>query len=156
LVGPAAARAFVPGPARRLVTLGAQDGSNVPTGPHEQALGFAAEETDGTVIVVLTGELDHGNEARLASELERVLARRPRRLVFDMAQVSFVSCAAARLLADTGRSLPEGVQPVLSGLQPIVFTVFRVTGLDALCVLTAAPLLPMCPGEASGRQLSRP
>jgi anti-anti-sigma factor len=109
----------------------------VPTGPHKQALTYAAEVTDGTIIVVLVGELDHVNQAQLARELQRVLEREPRRLIFQMTQVSFLSCAAARLLASTGRSLPEGTQPALSGPQPIVRRLLQVTGLDMLCAFTS-------------------
>jgi anti-anti-sigma factor len=107
----------------------------VSTGPHEQPLKFEVDVTAGTATVVLSGDLDLGNHNSLAHHLARVLEHEPRRLIFEMAQVSFVDCASARLIAGTGRSLPEGVRPVIRGARPIVCTVLRITGLDALCDL---------------------
>ena len=105
------------------------------TGQNEQPLGFEVDVIAGTATVVLSGDLDLGNHNSLAHHLARVLEYEPQRLIFEMARVRFVDCASARLIAGTGRSLPEGVRPVIRGAQPVVGTVLRITGLDALCDL---------------------
>ena len=42
----------------------------------------------------------------LSHRLAQVAARRPRRLVFDLAQVHFIDCAATRLIASAADYLP--------------------------------------------------
>jgi anti-anti-sigma factor len=117
----------------------------MPADPRDQPLGFEAMVTgDGTVIVVLSGEFDTGNIRALAHHLAEVLEYQPRRLVFDLAEVGFVDCASARLIAGTGRSLPEGVRPVISRPRLSVRRVLEITGLDTLCDLGAWP--PQRPG----------
>lgn len=107
----------------------------VSTGPHEQPLEFEADMTAGTATIILSGDLDLGNQRELARHLAQVLEYEPQRLTFKMARVSFVDCASARLIVGTGRSLPEGTWPVIADAQPIVRRVLQITGLDALCDL---------------------
>jgi anti-anti-sigma factor len=85
----------------------------------------------GTVTVVLSGELDLTVVPSLTSHLEQVLARHPRHLVFDMTRVSFLDCAAARLIAGTRPSLPGGRRPVLRRPGPEVGRLLELTGLAA-------------------------
>lgn len=114
-----------------------------PGASRAQPLGFAATQArDGTIIVVLSGEFDIGNRRALAQRLTETLQHKPRRLVFDLAGVSFVDCGSARLIVGTGRSLPGGGRPVLSCPPPVVRTVLQLTGLAALCELTDAPPEP--------------
>ncbi|MBV9384033.1 MAG: anti-sigma factor antagonist [Streptosporangiaceae bacterium] len=91
--------------------------------------------TGRTVTVVLRGEFDMTSEGFLSGCLEKVRESRPRRLVFDTAQVTFLDCASARLIAGTSRWLPAGVKPVISCPPPIVRRVLQVTGIGALCDL---------------------
>ena len=92
--------------------------------------------TAGTVTVVLSGDLDAGNECALRDHLAWLVAGQPRRIVFDMAQVGFAGCASARLIAGTGQLLPAGTRPVIVRARPIVRRVFEVTGLGARCRFT--------------------
>jgi anti-anti-sigma factor len=69
----------------------------------------------------------------LSGYLARIRATRPRRLVFETAQVTFMDAASARLIAGTGRWLPAGVKPVISHPSPIVRRVLHVSGMGALC-----------------------
>jgi anti-sigma B factor antagonist len=92
-----------------------------------------ADEAAGTVTVVISGELDFTSMPSLAEQLAQVLARKPRRLVFDMAQVSFIDCASARLIVGMGRNLPDGRQPVIRRPGPAVRRILELTGLDAHC-----------------------
>lgn len=86
-----------------------------------------------TVTVVLRGEFDLASEGFLADRLERIRESRPRRLVYEAAQVAFMDCASARLIAGTGRSLPAGVKPVVRYPSLIMLRVLEVTGIGALC-----------------------
>jgi anti-sigma B factor antagonist len=92
-----------------------------------------ADEAAGTATVVISGELDFTSTPSLAEQLAQVLARKPRRLVFDLAQVGFIDCASARLIVGTGRNLPEGRQPVIRRPAPAVRRILELTGLDAHC-----------------------
>jgi anti-anti-sigma factor len=101
----------------------------------EQPLGFEATVSGQTVTVVLSGDLDVGNEHALAGQLTKLAEQRPARLVFEMAQVGYIGCASARLITGTGRSLPDGTRPVIARPSPVVRRVLQLTGLDALCDL---------------------
>jgi anti-anti-sigma factor len=87
--------------------------------------------------IVLSGDLDLTGVPALAEHLAQILARMPRHLVFDMTRVSFLDCAAARVIAGTARSLPEGHRPVLRRPAPEVGRLLELTGLDADCEIQA-------------------
>jgi anti-anti-sigma factor len=89
--------------------------------------------TGGTVTVVLRGEFDVTSQGFLSARLERIREGRPRRLVFVTRRVSYLDCASARLIADTGRCLPAGVKPVISSPSPTVRRVLELSGIGALC-----------------------
>lgn len=78
---------------------------------------------------MIVGELDPVSTPSLAAQL-RVLDSNLQRLVFDLGGVEFIDCAAARLLAGTGRSLPAGRLPVILFPNSLVRRVFQLTGLD--------------------------
>ena len=91
--------------------------------------------TGETVIVLLRGELDVTVQGFLCGRLSRIRAMRPRRLVFEMPQVTYLDCASARLIAGTGDWLPAGVKPVVSRPSPIVRRVLQASGIGAFCEL---------------------
>jgi anti-anti-sigma factor len=95
-------------------------------------LSSGPDTTTGAATVVLSGELDLAAAPSLSEHLAQVLARKPRYLVFDMTRVGFLDCAAARLIAGTGRSLPEG-RPVLRGPGRQASRILELTGLAADC-----------------------
>jgi anti-anti-sigma factor len=101
--------------------------------PPAQGPAFEATANGATVIVVLRGEFDVTSGDLLSGQLERIRARAPRRLIFETAEVAFLDCASARLIARTGRWLPAGVRPVVSHPSPIVRRVLQASGLGALC-----------------------
>jgi anti-anti-sigma factor len=107
----------------------------VPSGPQGQFLAVEWNMTAGTAVVVLTGELDIVITPWLAGQLAQILARKPQQLGFDMAGVGFLDCAAARLIAGTRRSLPEGRRPVIHRPSPAVRRILELAGLDAHCEL---------------------
>jgi anti-anti-sigma factor len=110
-------------------------GSRVCAAPPPQPPVFAAVVTGETVIVVLRGELDVTVEGFLYGRLSRIREIRPSRLVFEMAQVTYLDCASARLIAGTGDWLPAGVKPVVSHPPPIVRRVLEASGIGAFCEL---------------------
>jgi anti-anti-sigma factor len=110
-------------------------GSRVCAAPPAQPPGFEAVVTGETVTVVLRGELDVTVEGFLCGRLSRIREMRPSRLVFEMAQVTYLDCASARLIAGTGGWLPAGVTPVVSRPSPIVRRVLQASGIGAFCEL---------------------
>ena len=94
---------------------------------------FEATVILDTVTVVLGGEFDTTSESFLSSRLDQIRKAKPRRLIFEAAQVAFMDCASARLIADTGRWLPVGLKPVIRHPSPIVHRVFQVSGIGSLC-----------------------
>ena len=74
--------------------------------PPPEPPGFTVTITGETVTVVLSGELDVTSEDFLTNRLARVRQARPRRLIFEAAQVTYIDCASARLIAGTGDWLP--------------------------------------------------
>jgi anti-sigma B factor antagonist len=91
------------------------------------------ELAEGTATVVIAGELDLTTTPALARHLDQLLAREPRRVVIDLAQVSFMDVAAARLISGATRSLPSAGPPVLRGPSAEARRVLALTGFDALC-----------------------
>jgi anti-anti-sigma factor len=103
--------------------------------PPAEPPGFTVTITGETVTVVLSGEFDVTSEGFLTSGLARVRRARPGRLVFEAAQVTYIDCASARLIAGTGDWLPAGVKPVIASPAPVVRRVLQASGLDARCEL---------------------
>ena len=97
--------------------------------------GFTVTVTGERVTVVLSGEFDVTSEDYLTERLARVRQARPRRLIFEAARVTYIDCASARLIADTGDWLPPGVKPVIASPSPVVRRVFLASGLGARCEL---------------------
>ena len=88
-----------------------------------------------TVIVLVSGELVVTVEGFLYGRLSWIREMRPTRLVFETAQVTYLDCASARLIAGTGEWLPAGVKPVVSRPSLIVRRVLQASGIGALCEL---------------------
>jgi anti-sigma B factor antagonist len=90
--------------------------------------------TAGTATVVIRGELDIATTPLLAERLAEVLDRGPQRLVFDMTQVTFVDCAAIRLVVGAGQALPRGRRSVIRP-SAAVLRILDITGMDIYCEL---------------------
>ena len=102
---------------------------------HTRHLSVRPHLAAGTATIVISGELDLLSTPSLAEHLEQILAQRPQRLVFDLTRVTFMDCAAARLIAGTERSLPDGQRPVLRRPSAEVRRILELTGLAARCEL---------------------
>jgi anti-anti-sigma factor len=99
----------------------------------------AAISADGRVCVAICGDLDITTEAELArqlaglaSEISAVAGARLAGLVINLAGVTFLDCASARMLAATATMLASGDQPVLIAASPAVRRVLQLTGLAAI------------------------
>ena len=101
-------------------------------------MGLACDQPTGrTATLVLTGELDLMAVPALSGQLTSVLRTHPGQLVLDLAGVTFIDCAVARLIAQAGQCLAAagqgsgrtGGKPVLTGCAPAVCRLFDLTGL---------------------------
>lgn len=87
----------------------------------------------GTTTIVIRGELDLGTVQALIELLALVSREKPERLVFDLAGTHFMDCGSARLIAGSGRWLPDGRRPVIRRPAAGVRRIFELTGLGAYC-----------------------
>jgi anti-anti-sigma factor len=84
-----------------------------------------------TATVVVSGELDFCNKHALRRALADVLEQRPEQLVLDLTDVTFMDCAAARVLAAGSRVLPGDRQAVIRRPSRAVRRLLDVTGMSA-------------------------
>jgi anti-anti-sigma factor len=94
----------------------------------------AATAAHGVTLVV-SGDLDAATMPVLSRCLAQVATRRPGRLVFDLAEVTFIDCAATRLIASAASFLPAGARPVLRHPSPAVRRILALTDIAAACDL---------------------
>ncbi len=122
-------------------------------GPH---LGIEVTVSAATATVVLRGELSPATMPLLAARLARILGSGAQRLVFDLAEVEFIDCASARLIAATGRHLPAGVYPAVRSASPVVRRIVTLTGLsehlDVVAPDTELPGAPLAAGLGQFRR----
>ena len=81
--------------------------------------------------VIASGELDVCTGHVLRQALTEVLEQRPERLVLDLTDVTFIDCAAARVLDAAGRALPGGRKAVIRRPSRAVRRVLELTGIAA-------------------------
>lgn len=103
------------------------------TGPPATSLVTESVAGSGMITVVIRGELDVVTAPLLSRQLAPALDDGPQRLVFDMAGVDFIDCAAVRLIVSTGQYLPTGRLPVIRRPSVAVRRVLELTGLAAAC-----------------------
>jgi anti-anti-sigma factor len=89
--------------------------------------------TSGVATVVVSGDLDAVSMSVLSARLAEVIGQQPRRLVFDLAQVSFIDCAATRLITGSAGILPAGGRPVLRRPSAAVRRLLDLTDLGVGC-----------------------
>ncbi len=81
----------------------------------------------GAVTVKLTGSLDTATAPELERQLAPVLAGPVKDLVFDLAQLKFISSAGLRVFANTRKQLKErGGQASFVHMQPQIQEVFEI------------------------------
>ena len=81
----------------------------------------------GAVTVKLTGSLDTATAPELERQLAPVLADPIKDLVFDLAQLKFISSAGLRVFSATRKTLKErGGQTAFIHMQPQIQEVFEI------------------------------
>lgn len=102
--------------------------------PKPGNLDVSSHTDDGVVTVTLRGELDLGSIGALEERLSAAEEAAPRRIVLDLAGLSFIDSSGLRvlLLAD-GRAREHGRELLLTPAGETVRRVFEMTGaLDLL------------------------
>jgi anti-sigma B factor antagonist len=81
----------------------------------------------GVVTVKLTGSLDTATAPELEKQLAPVLGSATKDIVFDLAQLKFISSAGLRVFASTRKTLRErGGQTSFVHMQPQIQEVFEI------------------------------
>jgi anti-anti-sigma factor len=81
----------------------------------------------GDVTVTLTGSLDTATAPELERRLAPVLAGSAKDIVFDLAELTFISSAGLRVFASTRKTLKErGGQASFVHMQPQIQEVFEI------------------------------
>jgi anti-sigma B factor antagonist len=87
----------------------------------------APEQSSGAVIVKLSGSLDTSTAPELEKQLAPVLAGPANDLVFDLAQLQFISSAGLRVFSVARKALKErGGQASFMNMQPQIAEVFAI------------------------------
>jgi anti-anti-sigma factor len=87
----------------------------------------ASASNSGTATVKLSGSLDTATAPELERQLTPVLADQVKEIVFDLAQLKFISSAGLRIFASTRKTLKErGGQASFIHLQPQIQEVFEI------------------------------
>ena len=111
-------------------------------GPHEsRSFGIEVhEETPSiadapSIVVRLSGELDAHAASELDQVIDEIAARRPARIVVDVAEVSFIDSSGLRSLIRAHRAVLGGEQLRLRSPQPATLRLLDITGLSGQFVI---------------------
>ena len=86
-----------------------------------------SDQGAGIITVKLKGSLDTATAPELAEQLAPVLARSMKDIVFDLAELTFISSAGLRVFASTRKMLKErGGQASFVHMQPQIQEVFEI------------------------------
>jgi len=87
----------------------------------------SAGPSAGVVTIKLTGSLDTATAPELEKQLAPVLAESTKDVVFDLAELKFISSAGLRVFASTRKALKErGGQASFVHMQPQIQEVFEI------------------------------
>jgi anti-sigma B factor antagonist len=100
----------------------------------EEQVAVQGASQDGVLTVTIRGDLDVVTAPALRGYLAQALHERPRLVVFDLAGVGFMDCAAAAAIR-TCHALPGGPRLVLRHPRPVVRRLLSLSGLDAQCAV---------------------
>jgi len=90
-------------------------------------------KNDGVVTLALTGRLDASNASALEERVLALINSGERRIVFDLAQLDYISSAGLRVLLVAAKRLgaADG-QLALAGLRDSVREVFEIAGFSSI------------------------
>jgi anti-sigma B factor antagonist len=87
----------------------------------------AGKQGAGVITVKLAGSLDTATAPQLAEQLAPVLAKSTKDIVFDLAELKFISSAGLRVFASARKMLKErGGQVSFVHMQPQIQEVFEI------------------------------
>ena len=85
------------------------------------------EKGDGVCTVRPVGSIDAKTHTILASQVDAILAKKPRVIIFDMKDVEFVSSAGIGVVLQTEKSMvPGGGKVLMVNVQPQIKKVFQI------------------------------
>jgi anti-anti-sigma factor len=86
-------------------------------------------ETPGTVVITVVRRFDVDSAPLVENELGPVIAKSPKRVLFDFSKTDYVSSAGIRVLLKATRALEkEGCTVAFSSLNNYVEYVFEIAG----------------------------
>ena len=89
------------------------------------------QDKNGVTVFVLEGRVDSGGSVEMDETLQAAVAQGKKKLVLDMAQVTYINSAGLRTLADVlTQSRNTGGDLRLVALNPKVERVFKIIGFD--------------------------
>ncbi len=104
-----------------------------------QILKDVGPQSTGAITIKLTGSLDTATAPELEQQLAPVLAGQVKDLVFDLAQLKFISSAGLRVFSTARKQLKErGGQASFINMQPQIQEVFEIIkALPGVAVFTS-------------------
>ncbi|MDD8022580.1 MAG: SulP family inorganic anion transporter [Paracoccaceae bacterium] len=117
-----------------------------PSGPHPDPQGEGAQQPRDVVTYRLRGAVFFGSVARLGTVLDRI-AQRPRAVLLDMSEVSFIDSTGARMVQTLGQTLARrGGELVIVGARADLAQNLRAQGVQAPQVRFAEAVAPGAQG----------
>ena len=84
-------------------------------------------------VVMIPERLDANNAEGVASELKAILARSPKKMIFDFSRTGYIASAGLRVLLQITRDLMKsGGRIALVELRPTVYKVFDMAGFTSI------------------------
>jgi len=102
--------------------------------PSRAGVAFAISQREvdpETILITVQGELDLASAPNLKWTLRDALGAGARRIVLDLAPVTFIDSTALGVLVGVRRSLAAGSHLALAGADTDVLNIFELTGLDS-------------------------
>ena len=122
--------ARLPGDAaiRGAAVAGSRKGHLMPASAH---LTITIHHCGPRSVLRLQGELDASTEDQMRTAIGNALDHSPELLVVDLSALGFMDCSGLSVLVRAHQRLAEqGRQLLITGAQPVVQRLIRVTGLD--------------------------
>ena len=92
---------------------------------------FITQENDGAALVTVQGQITAETAGSLSQAFNEVLAKKPERVIIDLAGSSYIASAGIGALVSFLRKVKEsGSDLSLRAIRPEVRQLFRVTQLD--------------------------
>jgi anti-anti-sigma factor len=99
--------------------------------PRRQNMNIMEREEKGVTVFVLDGRVDTQGAVMMDKALQAAVSQAKYKLVMDMTDVTYISSAALRSLADVlTKSKKAGGDLKLVALSPKILRVFRIIGFD--------------------------